>query len=485
MRDEHSPLHVAHRASRAFAWSVGNTVVARFGTLAIGIALARVLGPHEFGVFGIALVVQAAILSFNELGVSLAIIRWRENPASFAPTVNTVSAASSAVLTGLVIVAAPQISTLLGDVRATPVVRVLAISILVDGLVTTSAALLQREFMQKERTIADQVNTWFGASLSLGLALFGWGAMSLAVGRLAASLVFAAMLIRWAPLPYRFGWDSAVARRLLRFGLPLAASSIIVFAAGSADQMIVGSHLGAKALGFYLLAFNLASWPVTIFSQPLRAVAPAAFSAIKHDPARLTSTFARVLTILSCVALPACLAISGAADPVVSFVYGSAWAQAADILMWLAAAAGLRILFELAYDFLVVAGRTSVVLLIQACSFCVAVPLMLLAVGPFGKEGVAAVQFVVALAVAAPLYLVVLHRIGVRASRLLTAVLIPSIAAVGTWAVGRGISSAVDTSFAAAAAAGLVAVGVIGGLAFRQREELALLRSAVQRQRVA
>jgi O-antigen/teichoic acid export membrane protein len=478
--EAHTEGSVSHRASRAFMWSIGNTVVARLGTLAIGVALARTLGPSEFGIFAIATVTMLAILSFNELGVSLAVIRWRDDPKIIAPTINTVAVASSAVLTAAVIFAAPQVSTMLGDVRATPVVRVMAISILLNGLVSTSAAVLQREFMQKKRTIADQVNTWLGAGLSLVLALLGWGAMSLAVGRLVASVVFGVLLIRWSPIPYRFGWDREVAGRLLRFGLPLAGASVIVFAAGYADQVIVGSIAGVQALGFYVLAYNLASWPVSIFSLPLRAVAPATFSALKSEPERMTRGFSRILTILACVALPACLAISGAAEPVVDFVYGASWAPASEVLLWLAAFAALRILFELAYDYLVVQGKSGVVMFIQGASFAVALPLMLWAVRRDGQAGVAAIQVVVALVVIAPLYVLALHRIGVRASRIMASLIVPTTAALGVWGVSRLLATSVDGAFLGAASAGVFAVCVIAALAFWKRDELRMLRAAIR-----
>ncbi|WP_347344575.1 lipopolysaccharide biosynthesis protein [Microbacterium sp.] len=472
---------VTRRASRAFGWSFGNTIAARLGTLAIGVVLARVLGPEEFGVFAIATVTLLAILSFNELGVSLAVIRWRDAPATIAPTINTITVASSALLTAAMFFGAPWISTMLGDVRATSVVQVLSISILLNGLVATPAAILQREFMQKQRTIADQVHTWLGAGISLLLALLGWGAMSLAIGRLVASIVSGLMIIYWSPVPYRFGWDVTLARRLFSFGLPLAASSIVVFASGYADQMIVGSVLGAQALGFYVLAFNLASWPISIFSQPLRAVAPAAFSALKSEPERMSRNFSRVLAILSCVAIPACLAISGAAEPVVEFVYGSAWLPAAAVLLWMAAFAALKIWFELAYDYLVVQGKSGVVLLIQACSFAVALPLMLSVVNLWQEPGVAAIQFVVALVVSAPLYLVSLHRIGVRARSVVAAVALPSAAGVVVWFGAWGAARLIDVPFFAAAAAGLFSLVVIAGLAWWQRDNLRRLRSAATR----
>lgn len=469
---------VSGRASRALGWSFANTLSSRLGTLAIGIALARVLGPDEFGVFAIATVTLLAILSFNELGVSLAVIRWRDDPASIAPTINTISVISSALLTLAMVVGAPWISATLGDVRATPVVRVLALSVLLNGLVATPAAILQREFMQKQRTIADQVNTWLGAGLSLLFALLGWGAMSLALGRLIASVVFGLMLVRWSPVRYRFGWDPVVARRLLGFGLPLAASSIVVFASGYADQMVVGSVLGAQALGFYVLAFNLASWPVTIFSQPLRAVAPATFSALKATPERIGPTFVRVLAVLSCVAVPACLAISGAARPVVELVYGSVWLPAAGVLVWMAGAAALKIWFELVYDYLVVHGRSGVVLTVQVCSFVVGLPLMLVAVRAYGAPGVAAAQLAVALAVVVPLYLYSLHRVGVPLRRTLGAVALPVAAGLLAWSFGQVLTRTVHLPLVGAGASGLFAVAVIAALLFRQRDSLRLLRPA-------
>ncbi|WP_153503489.1 oligosaccharide flippase family protein [Cumulibacter manganitolerans] len=469
---------VTRRASRAFGWSFGNTVAARLGTLTIGIALARVLGPEEFGIFAIATVTLLAILSFNELGVSLAIIRWRDDPATIAPTVNTVAALSSGLLTAAVMLAAPGIASLLGDPRATTVIRVLAVSILLDGLVATSAAVMQREFMQKQRTIADQVNTWLGAGLSLLLALLGWGAMSLAIGRLAGSLVHGALLVHWSPIGYRFGWDRDIARRLFRFGMPLAASSIVVFASGYVDQMIVGAVAGAQALGFYVLAFNLASWPVSIFSLPLRAVAPAAFSALKDEPERMTRNFTRVLTLLSCVALPACLAVSGAAGPVVHFVYGAAWAPAAHVLVWMAAFAALKIWFELAYDYVVVQGKPGFLLVVQISSFAVALPLMLWAVRQGGGPAVAAVQFLVGVVVVVPLYVLGLQRIGVRPGRVLCAVLLPVGAGLVAWLVGWQLARALTPAFVAASAAGLVAVLIIAALAWWQRNDLRLLRAA-------
>src|SRR6478609_1354265 len=97
-------------ASRALSWSFINTAVSRFGTLAIGIVLARLLGPTEFGTFAVATVALIAVLSFNELGVSLAIVRWTADPRIIAPTVTTISVVTSSLLTIGAVLAAPAFS---------------------------------------------------------------------------------------------------------------------------------------------------------------------------------------------------------------------------------------------------------------------------------------------------------------------------------------------------------------------------------------
>ena len=87
-------------AGRALAWSLLNTVVARVGTLAIGIVLARMLGPEEFGTYAVAFVALIALLSFNELGVSLAIVRWPGDPRSSRPPSTPSRSSRALALTG-------------------------------------------------------------------------------------------------------------------------------------------------------------------------------------------------------------------------------------------------------------------------------------------------------------------------------------------------------------------------------------------------
>ena len=428
--DSSSPGGLRERASAALGWSFLNVLVGRVGTMGIGIVLARLLGPDEFGTYAVAYVALVAVLSFNELGVSLAIVRWPGDPKEIAGTVTTISLVASCLIAGVGVVLAPTFTAAMGSPEATPVVRLLALNVIISGAVQSPAALLQRAFRQRARMAADQVNVWVGAVTSVVLALAGSGAMSLAVGRLAGALTSGVLLVVLSPIPYRLEYRPDKARALLRFGLPLAGASMLVFLVGYADQLVVGRMLGPTALGFYVLALNLAGWPLSLFSLPLRGVAPPAFARLQHDPARMRSAFTVVVELVAKVSVPVCVCMAAAAVPLVQLVYGDAWLPASEILPWLALVSAVKIFHELAYDFLVVLGSSRGVLWVQAMWLVVVVPLMVLGAVRYDAAGVAAAHLLAASAVVLPAYLLLLRRGGVVTSAVLRSMVVPTLGGV-------------------------------------------------------
>jgi len=469
------PQSLSERAARALGVNMLNTLAFRLGTLVIGIALARILGPEQFGVFAVAQVALMGALSFYELGVSLAIVRWPDPPEEIAPTVATISTLSSLVIFAAAFLAAPWFSAAMGAPEATEVVRLLSVNVVIAGVVATPMALMQREFQAGRRMVIDQLNSWLGALVSIGTALAGMGAMSLAVGRLAGAGAGALLFIHYAP--FRFGFDREVARRLLDFGLPLAGASIVVFGVTYVDQLIVGAVLGPVALGFYVLAFNLSSWPVNILSQPVRQVLPAAFARLQRDPATLRSAFVSSTGLLAAATLPICLVLTGAAEPIVNVVYGTEWGPAASVLWCLGLVAALRIFFELVYDYFVVVGDTRLIFSVQVAWLVALVPALYVGASSAGIEGAGVAQVLVAAFVVLPIYLVRLHSHGIAWRSLAACVAAPLAFGAGVVGVALAAAELIPLDMVALAVAG---AGLLVALALEARS----MRATFQRLRV-
>ncbi len=428
---------------RGLGFSVLNNALSRLGTVVTGVVLARLLSPSDYGDFAVALVVLNALLSINELGVSLAIVRWPGNPRLIASTVQTLSTGFSTGLFLLTLVLAPAIARLLGSGEATGLVRLLAASMIVDGLASVPAALLTRGFQQGRRMVADLAGLVVNTTATLGLAVLGHGAWSLAIGYLAGNITTSLLIFIFAGAQIRFGFDRSQVRALLDFGLPLAGSSLLVFGVLNVDYVVVGAVLGPVALGFYMLAFNLSSWPVNMFSLAVRRVAMPAFARLSTDRRALSDAFARSIALLMAATLPVCAILAVLAGPVIRTVYGSKWDAAADALRWLAVLGAARVAAELAYDLLVGAGRSRAVFAVQGIWLVVLTPALLIGAHTAGIGGVAFAQAAVAVAVVGPAFMFAIARADVRPTAALRYCGRPAVATTALVLVMTGLGTAV------------------------------------------
>jgi len=413
------------KVRRALGLSFLNTAIGRVGTVLTGILLAHILAPADFGAFAVALVALNAVLSINELGVSLALVRWPGNPRDIAPTVTTISMISSAILFVLCWFGAPEFALQLGSPGATGVVRLLCSSVLIDGATAAAAQFVNREFRQGTRLVVDFSNLGLSTGITVALALAGFGPWSLAVGRLVGNSLSAILLFRLIELWPRPGFDRAQSKELIRFGLPLAGASLLVFAMLNVDYVVTGHVLGAVALGLYLQAFNLASWPVNMFSTVVRRVSLAAFARVQHDPVRRQEVLAKLATLLMAATLPVCALLGLLALPIVTTLYGHVWAGASGPLEFLVILGAVRVAGELGYDYLVALGKARLTMWLQAGWFAALVVFLPIGAHLDRIRGVGEGHAAVAVLLVLPAFVLAIRATGVPIGVLGRAVLRP------------------------------------------------------------
>ena len=473
---ESSGRSLTAQVGGAIRWSFISNVLIKICTVGVGVLLARLLGPHSFGTYAVASVALSIMSIFNDLGVSLAIVRWPGEPQEITPTVTTISVITSVLLYAGCYLGAPMYSAAMGAPSATTVVRTLSLVIVIDGFATVPIGLLQRYFRQGQRTIADQVNIWLGMSLTLVLALLGLGPMSLAIGRVVGCLAAVILLVCFSPEPFRFGFNRRHARALLLFGLPLAGSGVVAFAIANVDQLIVGHTLGVTALGFFVLAANLANWPSAAFAQPIGAVAPTALARLQHDRRAMCGGFETMVALVSAVTLPVCLVEAGSATPLIGVVYGARWLPAGQALKWLALLAALQIFFVLTFDFFVVLAMSRVILTLQLVWLVILVPGLIVGARIYGIAGVALVEFAVAAAVPLPWYFFELRRAGLSGRALAMRLGLPVVGGGLAGLAAAGVFMVARTALPTLCCGALAGLLVIALLLFRMRAVLASLR---------
>jgi O-antigen/teichoic acid export membrane protein len=436
---------IGHKARRGFTWSLGGNLVTKAGSFVVGLVIARLLIPDEFGVFAVALAAMTFAVHINDAGIVAACIQWRGKLEEVAPTAATIALLSSLSVYGLIWVAAPSFATLSGVPQAAPVVRLLCVAIIIDGIAAVRAAALHRRFEQDRQAKANVIGMLAYASVALPLAFAGAGAYALAIATLAQWAVTDTIVFKMGNLPIKLGFDRRVAKRLLKFGLPLATSFGMEAVLMNADFVIVGNVLGAAALGYYLLAYNISSWVPGMVGTAVRFVAIPGYSRLaEQGPEALELGVRRSLPLLLSAILPAAVVMATLAPQMIEGLYGDKWGPSAVALSYLTVLMVVRMLTALAVDIVTSSGFTHAVIWLSAGWAAALVPALWIGTRLDGIRGTAIAHGVVGLLVALPLAVFALRLAGVSLVPTLPALIRPIAAAVISAAVTVLIDKWVD-----------------------------------------
>jgi O-antigen/teichoic acid export membrane protein len=470
---------ISRKAGRGLTWSLFGTFVTKAGSFALGLVLARLLTPADFGVFAVALAVMGFAMYVNDAGIIAACVQWRGRLEEMAPTGALIALVSSVFVYGVLWLTAPAIATLSGAPEATPLVRLLTLVIVVDGITAVRAAALLRRFEQDRLTRANIFGMLANVAVALPLAFAGAGAYSMASGQLAASVVTGVLVFKMGNLPIRLGFDREIAKKLLTFGLPLAVSLGIEAVLLNADFVIVGNALGVVALGYYLLAFNISSWVPGLIGTAIRYVSVPSFSRLaEQDAETLATGVRRSVPVLVAAILPAAVVIATLAPQLIDFLYGDKWGPSAVALRYLTVLMVVRMLTSLAFDILTALGSTRYTVWLNAGWAVALVPALWIGSHLDGIRGAAIAHAIVAAVVALPLAVLALRLAGVSVVPTLPGLIRPTIGAAITAAVITLIDSVVGgnsfVQLVLAGGAGLIVyvIVVVPSDQFRQLKTL-------------
>jgi lipopolysaccharide exporter len=271
------------------------------------------------------------------MGVGPALIQSPTVSGRRASTAFTMSVVLSTTVALAFVAIAGLARNLLDDPSVVPVVRVMAVGMVIGGLGTTAESLLRRE-LRFRRLAGIQLLSFTIGYLLVGLtsAVLGAGVWSLVAAHLSQTALSSILFVTARPHPIRGGWSRGEAVQLVSFGGRVSIISFTEFLGTSLDTLVIGRVAGGAPLGQYNRAYLLVNLPLERLMQGVQSVLFPAFSQIQQERERLARVYRSALGVAAAGLIPTATGMAVAAAPLVRVVLGDQWTLAGEVLPFLA-----------------------------------------------------------------------------------------------------------------------------------------------------
>ncbi len=365
-------------------------VVSQITVVVQTLVLGRLLGPHEVGVFTAGSVMTGVMFMFAQGALYQALIQRENDIEDAANTVLIAGCATGLLLAVAALVASPLIGALFHDPRVGLIAAASSGITLLHSFVSVPDALMQRTFQFKRRLILSPAVALTFASVSIGFAVFGYGAWAMVIGTYASNATWVLLswwMAKWRPFRGRFSFR--MWRELAAFSFPMLIAGIAERSREVVEQVLVGRALGTAGLGQFRYGYRIALLPSQAVVGVGAYVLFPAFSRISGDGTRFRQAFLRALGWIWLAALPIGALLVAVGQPVVVLLLGEKW-RAAGAAVSAMAGIGLGMaLYSVAGEAVKGAGRSRLLNWLTAILVGLGVPLIVLLL-PFGLVGVGA-----------------------------------------------------------------------------------------------
>ncbi|HQG77881.1 MAG TPA: lipopolysaccharide biosynthesis protein [Bacteroidales bacterium] len=357
-------------------WSFADNTVNLFIQFAVGIVLARLLSPAEFGLIGMLTIFIAVSQSFINSGFSQALIRKTDPSRTDYSTVFYFNMVIGVLCFLILFFCAGLISRFFREPQLKPLVRVLGLSLIINAFSIIQQTILTRRINFKLQAKISVISSVISGAAAIIMALLGFGVWSLVAKTLIMYAVSSFLLWLWNNWKPVLAFSVQSFRELFRFGSNLLISGLIDTLYRNVYYLIIGRFFSAQELGYYSRADQFQALPSSNLTTVIQRVSYPVLSTLKGDIPQLKDVYKKLIrsTMLICFVLM--LGMAAVARPMILALIGDKWEPCVVYLQLLCFAGMFYPLHALNLNILEVKGRSDLFLRLEIIKKTLAVPIL-------------------------------------------------------------------------------------------------------------
>lgn len=360
------------------SWSFIDGIAGQGITFLVGLVLARLLSPEEYGLIGIITIFIAVFNSIVDSGFSNALIRKNDAKDIDYNTVFISNLVLSIILFWVLYISAPAISNFFYQPQLIPLLRVMGSIVIINAFAIIQRTIFVKNVDFKTQTKVSLISSISSGVVGIGMALSGYGVWSLVGQQISKHILNSAFLWLFSNWYPRLQFSFQSFNDLFSFGWKLLVSSLIDTVWKEIYQVIIGKCYSPVALGQYTRAQQFASICSSNLTTVVQRVSYPILSSVQDDKERLKSGYKRIIKVSMLVTFVLMLGLAAVAKPLVLTLIGEQWLPCVPFLQIICLQMMLYPLHSLNLNMLQVQGRSDLFLKLEIIKKIIAiVPLVL------------------------------------------------------------------------------------------------------------
>lgn len=358
---------------KGVGWSFADNIANSGITFLVGLVLARILSPTEYGIMAMIAIFIAISNSIIDSGFSNALIRKIDSKREDYNTVFYFNLLVGILLYIILFFCSPSISHFFNEPILIPVTRVIGLVLIVNALAIIQRTILVKEIDFKTQTKVSLIASILSGIVGIGMALFGCGVWSLVGQQLSRQLLntlFLWIYGSWRPI-WEFSMNSF--KELFGFGSKLLLSGLINTVYNNIYYIIIGRFYSSAQLGQYTRAEQFNSIFSSNLTTVVQRVSYPVLSSIQDDPERLKQAYRRIIKTTMLVTFACMLGLAAVAKPLILILIGDKWLPAIAFLQIICFSGMLFPLHAINLNILQVKGRSDLFLKLEIIKKIIAI----------------------------------------------------------------------------------------------------------------
>ena len=347
---------------KGVGWSAADAFLGHGVTILIGIVLARLLSPEDYGLIGIVTIFTTVMTGIMDSGFSSALIRKIDVTDDDYDTLFSFNLTISILLFALLYAGAPWVAVFFERPQLQSLLRVMGLILIFQSLGIVHETILKRRIDFKTRTKASFISAISSGAIGVGMALKGFGVWSLAAQILSRHIIYSASL--WILNRWRPKWKVSIEslRYMWSFGWKLLINGLLDNLWAELKKVVVSKFYSPATLGQYSKAGEFAKIFSANFTSVIQRVTYPSLAKLQEDKERMVSAYRRVIKTTMFVTVSCMFFLGAVSEPLFYCLIGPKWHTAATFLPLICIARSIYPLQAVNLNMLRIQGRTDVIL---------------------------------------------------------------------------------------------------------------------------